>query len=64
MWFLSYRVFDVLHPVVVLALVGVVAFFISLVDQSFSDVKVYLVIFVMIALPMLVISLCINIRGF
>ncbi|PWA41490.1 HECT-like protein [Artemisia annua] len=32
-------IFEALHPFVVLALVGVVAFFISLVDQSLSDVK-------------------------
>ncbi|PWA58626.1 hypothetical protein CTI12_AA399420 [Artemisia annua] len=31
-----WRVFDLLHPVVFLALVGVVAFFISLVYQPFA----------------------------
>ena len=58
------RVFEVLHPVVVLALAGVVMFFISLTDQPAGDVMLYLVIFVTLALPMLIISLCMNIRGF
>ncbi|PWA36941.1 hypothetical protein CTI12_AA590050 [Artemisia annua] len=58
-----WRVFDVLHPVVVLALVGVVVFFISLAGQPIGFSMPYLVIFVTIALPMLVISLCINVRG-
>lgn len=53
-----------LHPVVVLALVGVVGFFISLADQPIGDAMPYLVVFVMLALPMLIISLCINIHGF
>ncbi|PWA67223.1 O-acyltransferase, WSD1 domain-containing protein [Artemisia annua] len=35
-----WRVFDVLHPVVVLALEGVVVFFISLMDQPFGDITV------------------------
>ena len=59
-----YRVFKILHPVVILALVGVVMFFISLVDQPIGDSIIYLVIFVTLALPMLIISLCINIYGF
>jgi len=62
--FLSYRIFEVLHPVVVLALVGVVVFFISIAGQPIDDVMPFLVIFVMLAFPMLIISLCINIYGF
>ena len=53
-----------LHPVVVLALAGVVVFFIGIAGQPIGDVMPFLVIFVMLALPMLIISLCINIYGF
>lgn len=59
-----YRVFKILHPVVILALVGVVLFFISIADQPIGDSIVYLMVFVTLALPMLIISLCINIYGF
>ena len=51
MWFSLYRIFDVLHPVVVLALAGIVVFFIGLAGQPIGFSMPYLVIFVTIALP-------------
>ncbi|PWA38656.1 hypothetical protein CTI12_AA579290 [Artemisia annua] len=59
-----WRIFEVLHPVVILALAGIVVFFIGLAGQPIGFSMPYLVIFETIALPMLIVSSCINIRGF
>lgn len=44
--------------------VGVVVFFIRLMNQLIGDYIPYLVVFVTLILPMLIILLCINIHGF
>ena len=53
-----------IHPVVALAIVLLVGVLFVIADQPIEDSFVCIVIIVTIALPMLIICLCINFYGF
>ena len=53
-----------IHPVVALAIAGLVVVFVAMAGQPIGDSMPFIVIIVTLALPMLIISLCINFRGF
>ena len=49
---------------VALAIVGLAVVFVSMAGQPIEDSMPYIVFIVLLALPMLIISLCINFHGF
>ena len=62
--FLSFSIIRVIHPVVALAIAVLVGVFVAIADQPIEDSMIYIVIIVTLALPMLIICLCINFYGF
>ena len=58
------RTIKMIHPVVALAIAGLVVVFVAMVGQPIEDSMPYIVFIVLLALPMLIVSLCINFRGF
>ena len=58
--YLSFRIIRVIHPVVALAIIGLVGVFVAIAGQPIEDSMPYIVIIVTLALPMLIICLCIN----
>ena len=61
--YLSFRIIRVIHPMVVLAMVLLMGILIIMPGQPIGDSMLFIVIIVIIALPMLIICLCINFRG-
>ena len=61
--YLSFRIIRVIHPMVVLAMVLLMGILIVMPGQPIEDSTLFIVIIVIIALPMLIICLCINFRG-
>ena len=58
--YLSFRIIRVIHPVVALAIIVLVGVFVAIAGQPIEDSMPFIVIIVTIALPMLIICLCIN----
>ena len=61
--YLSFRIIRVIHPMVVLAMVLLMGILIIMSGQPIEDSTLFIVILEIIALPMLIICLCINFRG-
>ena len=59
-----FSIIRIIHPVIALAMAVLVGVLVLMVDLPIKDSVIFIVIIVTVALPMLIVCLCINFHGF